>query len=416
MSDASTPASGSTDLTHDERASIDAIWERRMTATHYDLLDVPRSADRKAIRDAYFGLSKRFHPDVFFRRELGAYRTRVDEVFRMLTRAYDVLSNPRQRAGYDLHLANIESRPPPDGPEVSTLSIPKAPPAPAMTPVPPPPPARPVPAAAMPSDAVIPPPVRSASGPPVAPLASTPPAPISQPIDPAVRQRALDAMRRRLGSVVPTAQRAPTPSQTQIPAHVAPPLPTARSAAEERDARVARLIADGEEAQKKGDFAAALESFRGALQINKDDAGIKARVEAVDQLVKTQRTGENIEKAREAMRDGKADLAAGYWEKAWEGRPADATLLVNAAEVLAKYGNNRGKVKELAQRAIAVDPKNVKAHVILAQVFTAAGLKASARAAIEAVAKLDPKNAALKELRDKLGPPSLAEQLGLNKR
>lgn len=413
MSDASPPGSGPTELTPDECAAIDAIWERRMTATHYDLLDVPRAADRRAIRDAYFALSKRYHPDVFFRRDLGAYRTRIDEVFRMLTRAYDVLSNPRQRAGYDLHLANIESRPPPDAPDIPPVSVPKA--APVPTPPPPAPPQRAVTAAAMPSDAVVPPPVRPGTNVTPTATASSPPASPSQPIDPAVRQRALDAMRRRLGAVVPPQARASVTPPVPAPMP-APQMPSARSAAEERESRVARLISDGEEAQKKGDFAAALESFRGALQINKDDLAIKARVDAVDQLVKTQRTGENIEKAREAMRDGKADLAAMYWEKAWEGRSNDATLLVNAAEVLAKYGNNRGKVKELAQRALAIDPKSVKAHIVLAQVFTAAGLKASARGAVDSIAKLDPNNPALKELREKLGPASLAEQLGLNKR
>lgn len=411
MSDASPPGSGPTELTADERGAIDEIWERRMTATHYELLGVPRTADRKAIRDAYFNLSKRFHPDVFFRRELGVYRSRIDEVFRMLTRAYDVLSNPRQRAGYDLHLANLESRPPPPGEDPSPVSIARPPPVPSVAPTPPPP--RPVPAAAMPSDAVVPPPVRPGNSVPASPhTASTPPTP-SQPVDPAVRQRALEAMRRRLGAVVQPQRTSLTPA---APLPHAPVMPPSRSAAEEREARAARLISDGEEAQKKGDFVAALECFRGALQINKDDLGIKARVDAVDQLVKTQRTSENIEKAREAMRDGKADLAAGYWEKAWEGRPTDATLLVNAAEVLARFGNNRGKVKELAQRALAVDPKNVKAHVILAQVFTAAGLKASARGAIDSIAKIDPNHPSLKELREKLGPLTLAEQLGLRGR
>ena len=58
----------------------------------------------------------------------------------------------------------------------------------------------------------------------------------------------------------------------------------------------------------------------------------------------------------------------------------------------------------------------MKAHVVLAQVFTAGGLKASARSAIDAITRLEPDNPLLKELREKLGPPSLAEQLGLRGR
>jgi curved DNA-binding protein CbpA len=390
------------ELTDDERAAIDALWARRLTSTHYQLLGVPRAAERKAIRDAYFALSRRFHPDVYFKRNLGEYRSRVDEVFRMLTRAYDVLSNAKQRAGYDLHLESLESTPPPpptDRPPAPT-SAPPAPPVPQFA-------AKPmVPAAAMGGAVVPPPPARGLSTATAAPMTQT----ASQPIDPAVRQRALESMRRRLNSVVPGGSRGAAPAPAMHP----PPPATPRG--DDREARLSRLLGDGEEAQKRGDFEKALEHFRNALLIAKDDESIQHRVSAVDQLLKAQKTSAYIEKARDAMREGKAEIAATMWEKAWEGRPTDAALLVNAAEVLAKYGNNRGKAKELAQRALAVDPKAVKAHVVLAQVFITAGLKASARGSIESIARLDPENAALKELRDKLGPPSLAEQLGLRGR
>ena len=70
-----------TGLNDDERAGIDAIFDRRMTASHYDILGVPADADRKAIRDAYFGLSKQFHPDACSSSEtLETYKARLDDV------------------------------------------------------------------------------------------------------------------------------------------------------------------------------------------------------------------------------------------------------------------------------------------------------------------------------------------------
>lgn len=387
-----------TSLSAEERAAIDDLWERRLTASHYEVLGVSRSADRKAIRDAYFALSRRFHPDVFFNRDLGAYRSRVDEVFRILTRAYDVLSNAKQRAGYDLHLSSLDSFRP------GAPSVPPAPPTPTRVEAPPPAP----PPASPPSTAgaVVPPPMRSSS--PNTPVAQAPTG--SQTIDPAVRQRALETMRRKLSSVIPNAGRgASAPTAPVVP--IQPPVRP-----DERDSKLGRLIGEAEEAQKRGDFESALDLFRAASQIARDDDSVRARMEAVDQLVKAQKTGEYIEKARDAMREGKADLAASLWEKAWEGRPTDAALLVNAAEVMAKYGSNPGRAKDLAQRALAVDPKAVKAQVVLAQVFAGAGLKASARAAVEAIERLDPQNPQIKELREKIGPLTLAEQLGLRGR
>ena len=94
------------DLPADERAAIDHYHALRQDATHYDLLGLPVDADRRAVRDAYFALSKRFHPDVYFKREIGAYHEKIEGIFRALTRAYDALSNPRQRAAYDKLLSD----------------------------------------------------------------------------------------------------------------------------------------------------------------------------------------------------------------------------------------------------------------------------------------------------------------------
>ena len=83
-----------TRLGQSERDEIDAFHWRSRTGTHYEVLGVASDADRRAIRDAYFSLSKRFHPDVFYGRE-------IVEIFRALTTAYDVRSNPKLRQDYD---------------------------------------------------------------------------------------------------------------------------------------------------------------------------------------------------------------------------------------------------------------------------------------------------------------------------
>jgi tetratricopeptide (TPR) repeat protein len=106
------------------------------------------------------------------------------------------------------------------------------------------------------------------------------------------------------------------------------------------------------------------------------------------------------------------ERAAMHWEKAWEGRREDPSLLLNAGEIFARSREHKRAV-ELAQRAIAIDPRLARAHALLASVFLDAGLKASAKGAIENLARLDPNHAQLKELRDALGPTSLAEQFGL---
>ena len=76
---------------------------------HYELLGVERDADKKAIRNAYFELSKLFHPDAYFgkrARQLQGRRWR--RVFKRLTEAYEVLGKAKKRAEYDEYLATTE--------------------------------------------------------------------------------------------------------------------------------------------------------------------------------------------------------------------------------------------------------------------------------------------------------------------
>ncbi len=404
------------DIATEERAAIDHYHQLRQDATHYELLGVSAGADRKAIRDAYFALSKRFHPDVYFKREIGPYRERIEGVFRALTRAYDALSNPRQRAAYDKLLADEGVAPvsptiaPPPPPKASPPSGVRPPQqqaergsatssaSPAGTPK-----------VNLPEGAVVPPSLRTlveATGvrQPTPATSTTPPV-----VDESVRQRALEAMARRLGVA---GKRPATASSTGNATGSSPPGQTAQQLLEERRARVAALVAKAEESQKAGNLQDALEGYKAALQLQKDDAGIAARIDAVSQLLRVAAVNDHIEKAKAAARDRQMERAAMHWEKAWENRREDPTLLLNAAEILAKAGEHK-RAAELAQRAITVDPKLAKAHAILAQVFLDAGLKASAKGAIENLARLEPANPQLEELRKKLGPTTLAEQFGL---
>ena len=92
------------ELAPERRWRILQTYHRLDRVGYYELLGVSRDADRKTIRRAYFELSKIFHPDTCFRRQLGSYKRKMEVVFQRLTHAYDVLSNPHSRAAYDAQL------------------------------------------------------------------------------------------------------------------------------------------------------------------------------------------------------------------------------------------------------------------------------------------------------------------------
>jgi molecular chaperone DnaJ len=65
-----------------------------VTQDLYELLGVSRDADDAAIKKAYRGLARQFHPDV-------NPDPATQEKFKEVSRAYEVLSDPQKRAAYD---------------------------------------------------------------------------------------------------------------------------------------------------------------------------------------------------------------------------------------------------------------------------------------------------------------------------
>jgi hypothetical protein len=89
------------DLTEEQKKRILLLEMHLDDWNHYRLLDVKRSASGADIKTGYFKASKEFHPDTYFRKDLGKYADRVDRVFRAMKAAYDVLSRPISRSAYD---------------------------------------------------------------------------------------------------------------------------------------------------------------------------------------------------------------------------------------------------------------------------------------------------------------------------
>jgi len=70
-------------------------FEAGLGRSYHDLLGVKPDADTKQVKRAYFKLSKEFHPDRYFRREIGGYAARLDAIFKRVLEAYEILSDPK---------------------------------------------------------------------------------------------------------------------------------------------------------------------------------------------------------------------------------------------------------------------------------------------------------------------------------
>ena len=88
------------DLDVDRRREILYLAAQIDGWTHWQALELPWNASASQARDAYREKAKVFHPDRFQGRRLGAFRPRLERIFRRLTEARDALSDEASRAAY----------------------------------------------------------------------------------------------------------------------------------------------------------------------------------------------------------------------------------------------------------------------------------------------------------------------------
>jgi curved DNA-binding protein CbpA len=105
-------------------------FEKRLKRPYHEVLGVPANADVKAVKRAYFELSKEYHPDRYFRRNIGAFAPRLERIFKRIVEAYELLSDPATRA----EVQRVVAEAPPPGmetpPAAAAQAVGKAPAAP----------------------------------------------------------------------------------------------------------------------------------------------------------------------------------------------------------------------------------------------------------------------------------------------
>lgn len=95
-----------------ERQQEILAFEAQLERPYHELLGVGLDADEKAIKRAYFALSKKFHPDRYFRQRIGDFAPRLERIFKKLVEAYELLSDPSTRAELERALAETRPRKP----------------------------------------------------------------------------------------------------------------------------------------------------------------------------------------------------------------------------------------------------------------------------------------------------------------
>lgn len=99
-----------------ERSEIVELFEGLKTKNHFEVLGIPKASSEAQVKEAYFRLAKRFHPDAHRDPALSALKEQMQAIFIRLGEAYEVLKNPKSRSAYETDLASRAPRGPSTAP------------------------------------------------------------------------------------------------------------------------------------------------------------------------------------------------------------------------------------------------------------------------------------------------------------
>jgi curved DNA-binding protein CbpA len=386
------------DLDKDKKRKVLDTYYRLNALSHYELLSVEATADKKAIKAAYFELVNDFHPDRYFGKNLGSFKPKLERLFARVTEAHDVLTRQAAREDYDRYLASVRrtqaldrtlADPGGAAGEVERLK-------------------REIQEQVQLEEKArhsYPPPANVPSAPPVTLRSPPTPPPARQsypslrPADPDARRRALA---RKLGVSMPPG--AHTPSS---------PLPIVDVAAREAAAadlkrryeervgelksrQVQRYVSAAEEAESRRDLVSATNALRIATSLAPDDMALSSRLRDVEGRAQAGLADSYVEQAQYEEREGRFLEAAASYKRASRGRPT-ARVLERVAHCLYSGKGDLREAADFAKRARDAAPDDANLRMTLGKIYFEAGMKQSAQAEFERAQQLAPKDDSIKD-------------------
>jgi curved DNA-binding protein CbpA len=366
------------ELEPDKKRRVLDVYYRLDELTYYELLGVGIDSDKKAIKSAYYAVAPEFHPDKFFRKQLGSVKAKIEGIFARITLAHDVLTVAKTRAEYDEYLEQTHrNRTTSAMLEQSKHDVAAI-------------------LAAVEQAAAQAVAVEQGRAPAQAPGAPARAATVVSPEE-LLRQRRETLARRLSGGRKPVPA-APGSDAARAGGRGAvvemDPAVAERSAealrrrhdkavADAKHAQVVRYSEAGRVALIRQDYAEAANSYRIAASLAPDDATVQAACnEALREVAAALADGYLKQASYEESQERWAEAALSY-SKVCAGKPDNAGAHERVAFATVKSGGNARRAVEFARKAIELDPKKPEYRVTLARAYGAAGLEQSAASELD---------------------------------
>ncbi len=96
------------ELSPTELRDLTDLFALVQSENHYKILGIAVDAGTDDVKSSYYDLSRKYHPDRFYRREISGYRDLIEAVFTGINQSYEVLADDTTRRRYDLERARSE--------------------------------------------------------------------------------------------------------------------------------------------------------------------------------------------------------------------------------------------------------------------------------------------------------------------
>ena len=376
-------------LTGEERVFVEGLELRGRLGDHYTFLGVAAHAERRVIKDAYYELVARLHPDGFVGRDLASDGPRVARLLAAVEAAHEILANPARRARYDAERGGpVETASTPartwSGDTIAGIpgSLPRTPGDARED------------ASAKDTGQTLARKLRSGHG---APHESGP------------GSRSGRTLEFGSGVALPstspdTLDGAPTSPRSAATAHAMAELrrryeqlaPLARSE------KLDQLLAQGDEALSAQRPVEAVQSYRLASMLAPDDPAV-ARALARAEALAAPEVAKNYTyfATRAEYADNTAD-ACRFWAEAADRAPDDAGIQGRAAAALVRLDGDPAGALRCASRAVLLEPKRADYHALLGLAYLRQGMLRNAEREAHTAENLDASCTELSELRREL--------------
>jgi curved DNA-binding protein CbpA len=347
----------------------------------YELFRVPETADKKEIKRAYYEQVNQFHPDRYFGKSLGSYRSMLEKIFARATEAHDTLTRTSTRKEYDAYLASrrqtdsvhqLLETPVQEAQSIQDQIM------------------QDLATGSDPPEVVVPKDVEAS----VEPIRPTRPGPaIRRPSDPRIRQKALARKLRGVSGQMPRASISPPVSGEELREQAGDALKSLYEARLGRavSEQVERYTQSADEAESRKDPLSALNALKIAAELDPDNEVLKGRLGATEKRVMATLSGQQLEQARYEEREGQFARAAENYQRAANTKN-DPALFAKAAECLLKADGDLRIASENSRKAVSLAPEKAHYRVILARIYAQANMRQSAIKEIERAKSLAPQD------------------------